>query len=76
MPLFLTQLHPQLEPFLYHRLHLQGDSIWYEPGTKGEFDLPIGGKVLAADAGQIQLSLATGEVRAHQPAPVIKFPLS
>jgi myosin-7 len=39
----------------------KGDSVWYESGTKGEFDLPIGGKVLAADAGQIQLRLATGE---------------
>lgn len=39
----------------------KGDSVWYEPPTKGEFDLPIGALVLSADAGQIQLKLASGE---------------
>ena len=41
----------------------KGDSVWYEPPSDGEFDLPVGGLVLAADAGQIQIRLATGEVR-------------
>ena len=53
----------------------KGDSIWYEPGTNGEFDLPIGGQVLSADAGQIQLKLATGEVRRRR-SPLPLFALS
>ena len=44
----------------------KGESVWYDPQSGGEFDLPIGGLVMAADAGQIQVKLATGEVR---PAP-------
>ena len=40
-----------------------GDSIWYDDLSGNEFDLPVGGTVKAADAGQIQLALATGEVR-------------
>ena len=57
----------------------KGESVWYDPKTGGEFDLPIGGLVLAADAGQIQLKLATGEVRAclplavPYPTPVLAF---
>lgn len=38
-----------------------GDHVWYQPPTKGEFDLPIGGVVKSSDSEQIQLELATGE---------------
>lgn len=38
-----------------------GDNVWYEEGTGGEFDLPIGATVKSADAGQIVLTLCTGE---------------
>jgi myosin-7 len=38
-----------------------GDNIWYTEGTGDEFELPVGGKVKQADAGQIQIELATGE---------------
>ena len=41
---------------------LQGDDVWYLEGTKDEFELPIGAKVKSSDAGQIVLTLATGEV--------------
>lgn len=37
-----------------------GDSVWYEAGDGGEFDLPIGGVVKSADSGQIVVTLATG----------------
>lgn len=38
-----------------------GDNIWYEPPSKDEFSLPVGGVVVTADAEQIKLQLATGE---------------
>jgi myosin-7 len=38
-----------------------GDDVWYDPKTGGEFDLPIGGKVKSADAGQIVVTLVNGE---------------
>ena len=41
-----------------------GDSVWYEAGTGDEFELPIGAVVKQADGGQVQLDLASGEVRA------------
>lgn len=40
---------------------LQGDVVWYNPGGDGEFDLPIGGTVKSADAGQVVVNLVTGE---------------
>ena len=40
---------------------VQGDHVWYDNTTGGEFDLMIGAIVKAADAGQVQLVLATGE---------------
>ena len=40
---------------------MQGDHVWYDNTTGGEFDLMIAAVVKAADAGQTQLILATGE---------------
>ena len=38
---------------------MQGDHVWYDNTSGGEFDLMVGATVKAADAGQTQLVLAT-----------------
>jgi hypothetical protein len=37
--------------------------VWYDDGATGEFDLPIGGTVVSADAGQIVIKTDDNEVR-------------
>ena len=39
----------------------KGDHVWYDDGSTGEFDLPIGAIVKHADAGQIIIILDGGE---------------
>ena len=43
---------------------LQGEHVWLDNTTGGEFDVPIGAFVKLADSGQIQIVDDEGKVRA------------
>ena len=46
----------------YFSLVFQGDYVWLEPETKGEFDNAIGAQVVASEGGQLRLKDDDGKV--------------